>query len=38
MRWATYQRYLGRYLAYEETVLKVDAALVGMLSAKLAAK
>ena len=38
MRWATYQRHLGRYLAYEETVLKVDAAWVGMLSAKLGTK
>jgi hypothetical protein len=38
MRWATYERYLNKYLDYEQTVLKVNAAWVVKLSAMLDAK
>jgi hypothetical protein len=38
MRWATYARLFDRYLDYEQTVLKVNAAWVAKLSAMLDAK
>jgi hypothetical protein len=38
MRWATFARHLDRFLDYEGTLLKVNAAWVAKLSAELAAK
>jgi hypothetical protein len=38
MRWATYERHLNKYLDYEQTVLKVNAAWAAKLSAMLDAK
>jgi hypothetical protein len=38
MRWTTYGRLFDRYLNYEQTVLRVNAAWVAKLSAMLDAK